>query len=434
MHYISHTFPWETLITWYRIHGRHDLEWRRYSRDELWEIDYEISGTSELLTFNSQLSYRVWLSEICLQQTQVERVRGYFRKIVEKYPTVYDLANASYEEFFPYYQWLGYYSRARNLLATAKIISEVYEGKFPREKKLLEKLPGVWAYTSSAILTFGYGEAYLAWDTNLEKVFARYYHGSRLDRLADEEKVEIEKDFRDFIRDVIVPDVSTNRWGIGGGNDVKIGDRGWASESSVATTEVFGTFDSKSTEPGLWKKNLSRAINNALMDFAATIDLKNPSNIDWETYPIKSGKFYETKWSLEPREVKKSQSFPTPDATVIVVLHKDHRIYYSSRHPEFTKDPEIPGFFLSSEWRGIKITSSYSPFILPPSLTRDTRKYVQEYFREKYSLELSVRPAHKKWISEDGVPYLVVNAQIQTGTHIFDKYTKPLAKSALEAL
>ena len=66
------------------------------------------------------------------------------------------------------------------------------------------------------------------------------------------------------------------------------------------------------------------------MDFAATIDLKNPSNIDWESYPIQSGRFYETRGSLESIEIKKSISFPTPDATVIVVLHKDHRVYYSS--------------------------------------------------------------------------------------------------------
>jgi hypothetical protein len=66
------------------------------------------------------------------------------------------------------------------------------------------------------------------------------------------------------------------------------------------------------------------------MDFAATVDLKNPQTIDWENYPIKSGRFYETRGSLEPTEMKKSQSFPTPDATVIVVLHKDHKLYYSS--------------------------------------------------------------------------------------------------------
>lgn len=118
-------FPWDSLLAWYESSGRHDLEWRDYSMGD------------------DIRAYRVWLSEICLQQTQVERVRGYFVRIIEKYPSVHHLARASYEEFFPYYQGMGYYSRARNMLAAAKIVSEVYGGKFPREKSLLEKLPGV---------------------------------------------------------------------------------------------------------------------------------------------------------------------------------------------------------------------------------------------------------------------------------------------------
>ena len=78
--------------------------------------------------------------------------------------------------------------------------------------------------------------------------------------------------------------------------------------------------------------------------------------------------------------------------------------------------------------------SSYLPFILPPSLTRDTRKYVQGYFREKYRLELSVRPVHKKWISKDGRPFIEVNAQIQTGTYEFHEYSKSEAKTVLDPL
>ena len=86
MNHISSLFPWVDLLGWYERCGRHDLEWRDYSMDE------------------STRMYRVWLSEICLQQTQVERVRGYFQRILEKYTTIHDLARASYEEFFPYYQ------------------------------------------------------------------------------------------------------------------------------------------------------------------------------------------------------------------------------------------------------------------------------------------------------------------------------------------
>ena len=68
--------------------------------------------------------------------------------------------------------------------------------------------------------------------------------------------------------------------------------------------------------------------------------------------------------------------------------------------------------------------SSYTPFVLAPSENRETRKYVQDYFRQTYGLELSVRPIHKKWLSEDGKPYIAVNAQIQAGKSTFYKWNK----------
>ena len=117
------SFPWQDLISWYEDKGRHHLPWRDYAHDER--------------------LYRVWLSEILLQQTQVDRVIPYLEKILAEYPTIHNLAQASYDEFFPYYQGMGYYSRARNILKTAKIVSTEYSGVFPMDKKLLQKLPGV---------------------------------------------------------------------------------------------------------------------------------------------------------------------------------------------------------------------------------------------------------------------------------------------------
>jgi A/G-specific adenine glycosylase len=119
------SFPWDILIEWYTKNGRHHLPWRDYSGNE------------------EDRGYRVWLSEILLQQTQVDRVIPYFHRIIETYPTIHHLAESSYDEFFPYYQGMGYYSRARNILKTASIVSSEYDGVFPREKKLLSKLPGV---------------------------------------------------------------------------------------------------------------------------------------------------------------------------------------------------------------------------------------------------------------------------------------------------
>ena len=166
-------------------------------------------------------------------------------------------------------------------------------------------------------MAFGFGEAYLAWDTNLEKVFARYFHGSKTDRLTEIKKEEIETDFRNFIARHC--DEGSNPE-----NKKRIPTSGWIA-SFLAMTE----------------QDTVRAINNALMDFAATIDLKNPDMIDWDTYPIQSGEFYETRGALEPREIKKSQSFPTPDATVIVILHKDHKEYYSHHDCQSPKSDDL---------------------------------------------------------------------------------------------
>jgi A/G-specific adenine glycosylase len=118
-------FPWQDLIGWYRDHGRHTLPWREYTHTK------------------SDLLYRVWISEVLLQQTQVDRVIPYFQRILDRYPHISTISEATYEEFFPYYQGMGYYSRARNILKTAKIIHEEYDDTFPLEKHLLTKLPGV---------------------------------------------------------------------------------------------------------------------------------------------------------------------------------------------------------------------------------------------------------------------------------------------------
>ncbi len=164
------------------------------------------------------------------------------------------------------------------------------------------------------------------------------------------------------------------------------------------------------------------------MDFASIIDLKNPENIDWENYPIQSGVWYTTRGSLEPREEKKSQSFPLPDATIIVILHKDHKVYYSDTGV-IARNEAIQDFDTWILRNTQDDREQYHPFALPPPLHRNTRKYVQDYFREHYHLELSVRPVHKKWISKDGKPYAMVNAQIQVGdAGQFKEYSREKSK------
>lgn len=139
------------LLDWYRSYKR-DLPWR---------------GTKN--------PYKIWLSEIILQQTRVEQGWNYYLAFTEAYPTVQDLAEASEQEVLKLWQGLGYYSRARNLHFSAKYITENLNGVFPKNYAELLKLKGVGKYTAAAIASFAYGEAVPAIDGNVYRVLARVF-------------------------------------------------------------------------------------------------------------------------------------------------------------------------------------------------------------------------------------------------------------------
>lgn len=117
--------------------------------------------------------YRVWVSEIMLQQTRVEAAKAYYLRWMDRFPTVDALADASEEEVLKAWEGLGYYSRARNLHKAAKIVKERHGGVLPREKKELASLPGVGAYTVGAILSIAFGLAEPAVDGNVLRVISR---------------------------------------------------------------------------------------------------------------------------------------------------------------------------------------------------------------------------------------------------------------------
>lgn len=119
--------------------------------------------------------YFIWLSEIILQQTQVKQGLPYFGRFTEKYPTVYHLAKAEESEVLKLWQGLGYYSRARNLHATAKQIVNQLDGKFPNTYKDLLKLKGVGDYTASAIASICFNESTAVVDGNVYRVLSRYF-------------------------------------------------------------------------------------------------------------------------------------------------------------------------------------------------------------------------------------------------------------------
>ena len=119
--------------------------------------------------------YKIWLSEIILQQTRVEQGLSYYLRFIEKFPTVDDLANADDNTIFKMWEGLGYYSRCRNLIATARHISNELGGYFPKTYDEILLLKGVGAYTASAIASFAYDLPYAVVDGNVNRVIARFF-------------------------------------------------------------------------------------------------------------------------------------------------------------------------------------------------------------------------------------------------------------------
>ncbi len=120
--------------------------------------------------------YKVWLSEIMLQQTTVATVKSYFLKFIEIWPSLDDLADSSQEEVLAQWAGLGYYSRARNLHKCAQIIQNDYGGKFPETEAALLKLPGIGAYTAAAITAIAFQKRAVVVDGNIERIVARLFN------------------------------------------------------------------------------------------------------------------------------------------------------------------------------------------------------------------------------------------------------------------
>ena len=138
--------------------------------------------------------YRTWVSEIMLQQTRVEAAKGYFLRWMERFPTVTALAEANEEEVLKAWEGLGYYSRARNLHKAAKLLAE-QGGELPRDKKALQAIPGIGAYTAGAILSIAFGEKEPAVDGNVLRVISRLT-ADPYDTMKNETRERVANDLR----------------------------------------------------------------------------------------------------------------------------------------------------------------------------------------------------------------------------------------------
>lgn len=119
--------------------------------------------------------YRIWLSEIILQQTRVEQGLPYYERFIQHYPDATKLAQAPEEEVFRLWQGLGYYARCKNMLAAARDIATNYQGKFPGEYEQIKALKGIGPYTAAAIASFGFHLPYAVLDGNVYRVLSRYF-------------------------------------------------------------------------------------------------------------------------------------------------------------------------------------------------------------------------------------------------------------------
>jgi len=142
----------ETLVAWQKVHGRNHLPWQ-----------------------NTRDPYRVWLSEIMLQQTQVSTVLAYYAKFLDNFPTVADLAAAPQDKVMGLWSGLGYYSRARNLHQCAKDVVSRFGGEFPPTAEALMSLPGIGRSTAAAVASFCFSERVAIMDGNVKRVLTRVW-------------------------------------------------------------------------------------------------------------------------------------------------------------------------------------------------------------------------------------------------------------------
>jgi A/G-specific adenine glycosylase len=379
----------ERLADFFKKAGREHLPWRK---------PFDCAQGKRKIT-----AYEVWVSEIMLQQTQVVRVIGYYERFLKRFPTIEALAGATWEEFLPYYEGLGYYNRGRNMLKAAQEVATKYRGRFPRDAEALRRLPGIGPYTAAAIMSFAYGDNHLAWDTNLYRVIGRFFYGTKnfLGHSERSEESRIKKNRRD----------SSTALGM------------------TTPKEVF--WEDKFATP-------KKEMNAALMDFGSALCVARPKceacSLRVKCVYYKERGEQETRYKLQNaskiQETRKKQDANNKirktskkldtrnkvqgkskidwrEAEAYVFLHENHKKYFSANKKK------------------------YEPFVLPSGY--NTRAGIKKYFFEKYALTLAVRPPHKKTVVR-GKPALFVNAQILLGEPEFAVFPKKASAEYNESI
>jgi len=172
---VQQTFPVENLLKWYSDNKR-KLPWRQTTDP-----------------------YKIWISEIMLQQTRVNTVIPYYYRFLKEFPTIYDLSKADRQRVLKLWEGLGYYSRARNLQDAARKVVNVYNGKIPDNIHELKKLKGIGPYTAAAIMSIAFQKPHAVVDGNVLRVFSRYFG------ISDDIKNRETKNEIQHLAEIIIP-------------------------------------------------------------------------------------------------------------------------------------------------------------------------------------------------------------------------------------
>lgn len=257
------------LLTWFHQYGRKHLPWQK-----------------------NKTAYRVWLSEIMLQQTQVSTVVPYFERFIQHFPDIHSLATASEDSILHLWAGLGYYSRARNLHRAAKIIIEKFAGIFPQTIEDLQMLPGIGQSTAGAIVAIAYNQKAAILDGNVKRVLARL-HG--ITEPIDEKPIE---------------------------------NKLWLLTDLLTPTEQVADY------------------TQAIMDFGATLCLRSKPQCTVCPFKQKCKAHQQGITTLVPQK-KRTKKLPVRTSTFII-LKKDASIFLQKRSPTgiwggLWSLPEIPG-------------------------------------------------------------------------------------------
>ncbi len=252
--YSDLAFPRDALLSWYRKHAR-ALPWRE-DRDP----------------------YRIWVSEVMLQQTRVDTVIPYYERFMEIYPTVQDLASADQDQLLKVWEGLGYYNRALNLQKAAQILSAQFDGVFPEDPDQLTTLPGIGPYTAGAIASIAFDQPAPILDGNLKRLYTRYF-----------------------------------------GIDSPIQETGTVKELWEVSRALVS-----SPDPG--------DFNQALMELGALVC--TPQNPDCDRCPISMDCIASLKGLQDQLPVKKPKAAPPHHQVTAAVISKDQQVLIAKRPQE----------------------------------------------------------------------------------------------------